>query len=93
MKITLDNIMAHELIGLYVCVKECCDPTLSASRGVLVDETKNTVRLQDGGKVKTVAKALANFVFTLPDGSETDVEGSRLVCRPEERVSRLRWFR
>ena len=93
MKITLDNVMAHELIGLHVCVKECRDPTLSASRGILVDETKNTVRLRGDGKVKTVAKAVAHFVFTLPNGMEVNIEGSRLICRPEERVSRLRWYR
>ena len=93
MRITPDNILAHELIGLNVFVKDCSDPTLSSLRGSVVDETRNTLKLKVDGKIKMVSKGVATFIFTLPDGLEVGLEGWRLVGRPEERVARLRWRR
>ena len=93
MKITSDNIFAHELIGLYSYVKECRDPTITSLRGLVVDETKKTLKLKVDDRVKTVAKDIARFVFSLPDGLQVSVEGRELVGRPHERVARLRWRR
>jgi ribonuclease P protein subunit POP4 len=79
------NILRHELVGLPVNVVKCTDPNFVGLAGVVVDETKNMIVLNAESRVK-VSKRTATFRFTLPDGAQVDVDGTRLVGRPEDRL-------
>ncbi len=88
MRITPSNILAHELIGLKVKVVGSRDPTLNDVEGMVVYETKKTLQIYSGGRVKTLPKGICRFAFQLPQGC-VEVDGARLVARPEERVKKL----
>ncbi len=91
MKITAENFLQHELIGLRAEVEESSNKDLQGLRGAVVDETRNMLVLEDE-REKKVAKAGNVFVFDL-DGEErvrvrVRVSGDLLVSRPEDRIKR-----
>ena len=59
---------------------------LAGIRGRVVDETRNTVKLSTKEGVKVIPKGVALFRFDLPDGSVVEVEGKKLIGRPENRM-------
>lgn len=94
MKITPRNLLNHELIGLEAEVVESSNKDLVGIRGLILDETRNTLLIgQPGGKKRRVLKHVAVFRIILPDGTKVKVEGKVLVGRPEERLKRkyYRW--
>ncbi|MCD6509199.1 MAG: ribonuclease P protein component 1 [Thermoprotei archaeon] len=93
-KLTPSNIINHELIGLKVKVTSSKNKTLVGIKGVVIDETRNTLVVLDRGKPKIIPKNVADFEFTLPDGNVVLVKGEILIGSPEDRVKRLirrRW--
>ena len=88
MMITVQNLLAHEWIGLQVTIKESSDPRLAEVAGSVRNETRNTLTIDNQGRNLIVAKTHSTFVVTLPNGEETTVDGARMMYRPEDRVKR-----
>jgi len=84
--ITPQNILRHELIGLTVRITEATDPSVNGVRGKVVDETKNMLKILSPEKTLMIPKEIATFRFNLPSGIRVDVDGERLVARPESRL-------
>ncbi len=93
MPITPRNIVRHELIGLKVRVEKSTNPFQKGIKGVVIDETYNTLKVETRKGVKTLIKKECVFVFTLPDGTKVMVDGKLLVGRPEDRIKKKlpRW--
>lgn len=94
MRISKDNIHAHELIGLDLVVEESRDPTLQGLNGKIMFESRNMLYLKvsngsKGYRIKAIPKGIARFLFILPDGSRCMVEGKDLIGRPEDRIERI----
>lgn len=81
------NILRHELIGLPVRVVEDSNPCNVSISGRVIDESRKTLVIRQGMKIKRIAKENASFLFSLAEG-EIEVKGSALMGRPEERVKR-----
>jgi len=91
MKITPQNVLAHELIGLSVEIVDSKDPSLKNLQGKLVYETKNVLAINDAKQnIKKIPKAIVTISLRLPDGDDCIINGSDLVGRPEDRIQRLR---
>ncbi len=84
--ITPHNILRHELIGTNVRIVKSNDPTLKGVQGTIMDETRNMITVQRRDKQIRVPKGVAVFRFKLRSGLVVDVEGYRLVGRPENRL-------
>lgn len=86
--LTANNIVHHELIGLYVKVVYNSQ-TLC---GVVIDETKNTVKIEvkteKGKSEKLISKNNSVFQFRLPDGKWVEIKGNILSIRPEDRIKK-----
>ncbi|MFQ5987114.1 MAG: ribonuclease P protein component 1 [Thermoplasmata archaeon] len=82
------DLVNHELIGLDVEVVDATDPNQCGIRGRVVDETRNTLLLEAGGRELRIPKAGATFRFAVGEG--LTVAGSRLRYRPEDRVKKAR---
>ncbi|MBI4363164.1 MAG: ribonuclease P protein subunit [Euryarchaeota archaeon] len=87
MPLTRRNLLQHELIGLEAEVARSSNPGLRGLRGRVVDETQRTLVLETPRGTRRVPKEAAHFAFTLPGGERVEVEGRRLLARPEDRVS------
>ena len=81
-----ENILRHELIGLKAIVARSSNSLLLGTRGRIIDETRNTVTLSTRKGMKVIPKGIAVFRFDLSDGSSVEVDGPRLVGRPENRM-------
>ena len=84
--ITPHNILRHELIGLNVRVLDALNPTVNGLRGTIVDETRNTLTIENAKGTSMIPKEIATFRLALPTGILVDVDGDRLVSRPENRL-------
>lgn len=84
--ITPQNILRHELIGLDVKVAQAKDPNIRGVKGKIVNETRNMLTIVDRGRKLLIPKDVATFRFKLKDGTLVDVDGARLVARPENRL-------
>jgi ribonuclease P protein subunit POP4 len=84
--ITPHNILRHELIGLSVKITEAKNPEIKGIRGSVIDETKNMLTILSSGTSLMIPKDVATFRFNLPSGIQVDVDGNRLVSRPEGRL-------
>ena len=86
---TKANILAHEFIGLEAEVARCTDRKMEGMRGIVVDETRNTLVLDVRGAEKVLPKAACVFRFTLPNGEKADVIGRLVAVAPEDRPKKL----
>ncbi len=87
--ITPENLVRHELIGLKIEVKEARNPKSVGIRGRVIDETRNTLKIEkDNGKEATLAKGECTFVFILPGGRRVSVRGEVMISRPEDRIKK-----
>jgi len=84
--ITPENIIRHELIGLEVRIASCCNKQIMGLKGMVIDETRNAFIIDNGKNKKMIPKDIANFQFTLPDGAIVNIDGTKLVGRPENRL-------
>ncbi|HEC94600.1 MAG TPA: ribonuclease P protein subunit [Thermoplasmatales archaeon] len=82
-------LMKGELIGQRVTITSSTDPSWVGKTGVIVDETKNTFKLEINGEEKVIAKEIATFVFT-KNNRNYEIEGKRLQFRPEDRIKKAR---
>lgn len=98
-EITPAELPYHELIGLLVKVDSSCDPTLNGLSGIVVDETRNTIKVEtdDEFRLVTVPKAGTVFVFTIPERiSQTGrnisvkIDGNITLSQPQNRIKNLK---
>ncbi|MFQ6060055.1 MAG: ribonuclease P protein component 1 [Thermoplasmata archaeon] len=81
---TKKNICKHELIGLPVEVVKATHPGYVGMKGLVVDETKNTIVLEIGNAQKVIPKSGTRFRFSVPESVEVD--GRNLMFRPQDRI-------
>jgi ribonuclease P protein subunit POP4 len=81
-----ENILRHELIGLNVKIVRSPNRSILGRSGLVVNESKNMLTLSKKGRKVLIPKGVATFRFKLADGRQVDVDGSRLVGRPESRL-------
>ncbi len=81
------NIVLHELIGLKVRVIECKDHSQKGLAGVVLDETKNMLKIMTKNGEKTVSKKISRFKF-ISARNIFIVDGSEIAFRPSERIEK-----
>ena len=85
--ITIENIGAHEWIGLHVTITKATGPAQQGLDGIIRDETMNTLTLETREKRVQVQKQGTIFQADLPT-EKIDVDTSHLRFRPEDRVKK-----
>mgnify|MGYP006302129209 CR=1 FL=1 len=78
---TPENLPRHELIGLYTEVEESPDPNKEGIAGVVLDETRDMLRIGN----KWVEKQNTVFLFELEDVN-VRINGNIIDKRPEDRI-------
>ena len=85
--ITAENITRHELIGLEARISGGTNKSQNKIKGIVKDETRNTLTLNQKGVDKVITKGEASFIFNL-GRTLVEVEGKNLIGRPEDRVKK-----
>ena len=81
------NIVLHELIGLDVEVVGSSDASRKGIRGMVINETKNTLLVRTRSGVRTVPKQASTFKFVF-GRSKFIVNGKEIGFRPYERLEK-----
>jgi len=81
-----ENIVRHELIGLQLKIVQARNRSVLGINGIVVDESRNMLTVSEGKRKVLIPKTIATFRFSLPNGCLVDVDGARLVGRPEARL-------
>jgi ribonuclease P protein subunit POP4 len=84
--ISKKNIHKHELIGLPTEIISSTHNGYVGMKGLIVDETMNTVVLEVDSSEKVIPKKGTKFRFSLPE--EVEVNGSKLIFRPQDRIKK-----
>ncbi len=88
-----DNLNARELIGLRVEIRTARDPTMNKLKGIVRDETKNTLKVETEGRIRTVPKVGTILDVEFSPGEFAILDGGSLAFRPEDRVKRgIHWL-
>ncbi|MCK9312914.1 MAG: ribonuclease P protein subunit [Methanocorpusculum sp.] len=85
--ITPQNILRHELIGLRVTVEQSPNKYEEGISGIIIDETRNTLRITTGNGIKCLEKQYKLLRATLPDSVQVIIDGNALSVSPTRRVS------
>lgn len=75
-EITPAELPYHELIGLLVKVDSSCDPTLNGLSGHVIDETRNTIKIETDDE--------SRFITELRTSSEPVDPAFRVVTVPKK---------
>lgn len=92
-EITPAELPYHELIGLLVKVDSSCDPTLNGLSGRVIDETRNTIKIETDSVSKnksagTLSRTCSGSVDTaLPRVVIVPKKGTVFVFTIPERIS------
>ncbi|MCD7781462.1 MAG: ribonuclease P protein component 1 [Methanosphaera sp.] len=86
--ITPQNIFRHELIGLHVKVIDSEHEDFMSIEGKIIDETRNTIKIDVRDAEKLVPKNDVTFLFSLHDGTKVSIDGNVIVARPEDRIKK-----
>ena len=90
----LNTVLQDVLIGRKVTVIKSRQPSYVNISGMVIDETRETLTIDDGSKRKVIVKRGTTFHVNLSDGTVVEVDGDAIVGRPEDRVKkrlRRRW--
>ena len=75
----------HELIGLICKIIDARNKDLIGLQGKIIDETRNTLKIQHKDKIKTILKNQITLEFTIKNKA-IQIKGEKLLKRPEERI-------
>lgn len=81
------EVKKYEFIGLPIEIIDSKNSTLIGFKGIIVDETKNTFKIDCKGKEKILLKEQITFKIKIKDKT-IKINGKILVKRPEERIKK-----
>jgi ribonuclease P protein subunit POP4 len=83
-------ILFGTFIGIPVEIIKSASRKLIGLRGKIVDETKNLLVLETEKGIKRIQKNGNTFLFGLESGEKIEVDGKKIMFRPEERPKKIR---
>lgn len=89
MRLSKDNILCHELLGLRVRVVSHLDPGIEGVEGVVKWETRRSLKVDIGGRVITILKPGSILEFEIPGYGWVRVRGDQITEDPFERSKRM----
>ena len=88
MRITPQNIVKHELVGLETHIVQSKDPNHVCRRGIILGESREMFQIGTEQGTISVQKKICVFDMTLPDNTVVRVDGGLLWGRPEARMKK-----
>lgn len=83
----LKDVVRQELIGLNIEIVKAKNSSLIGLKGRIVDETKNTLVIEQKNKVKKLLKDQITINIKFPK-KIIQVNGKLLLGRPEDRIKK-----
>ncbi len=87
MRVTAD-IIREEFIGTQATISKSPHQDYIGIHGQVIGETRNTFKIQQKPKNKSIIKDQAIFQFQFNDGTIVEIDGKLLVGKPEDRLKK-----
>ncbi|HWQ44627.1 MAG TPA: ribonuclease P protein component 1 [Methanosarcina barkeri] len=97
------TLIYHELIGLEIKVIRSTNPSLTGTRGRVINETKNMLIVENSeSRELKIPKADSEILFRIPaelseKGRRSDmlvkIQGNLLLSQPENRIKNIKKLR
>jgi ribonuclease P protein subunit POP4 len=87
--ITPKNLLYSTFIGLEAEIIRCSQRSLVGKKGIIVDETKNLIVVESGGRQVKIPKVSSQFRVTTESGEKADIDGKKIAFRPHERPKKV----
>ncbi len=81
------DIPRQKLIGLEIEVVDAANKALKGIKGIIVDETKNTLTIEHENKIKIVLKEQVTLNIKM-GGHIVRIDGKMLLGRAEDRIKK-----
>ena len=88
MRITPQNIVKHELVGLSTHDVESKYPNHVCRQGDILGESKEMLQIGTEHGTIAVPKGICVFDMSLPDSTVVRIDGGLLRGRPEDRMKK-----
>ena len=88
---TEDELLHHGLFNLRITIKHSSNPLHEGINGVVVDETKNSIVVDNGSKKRRIPKKDVIYIFSMPNGRLIEIDGRWLLGRPVDQIGKLPW--
>lgn len=79
------SLLNQPWLAMTITVTDSTDIGLVGLEGMIVNETKRTLRVRSAKGIHVIAKDVIKFKL---DGSDLVIEGSEVMLKPEDRVNR-----
>jgi len=83
--ITRENILSHEIIGLYTEIMESTNPQILGVKGIIVDETKSMFTINSKDKMIKIPKSNNKWKFSIKNEGVI-LDGNTLHKKPQDRL-------
>ena len=83
------KILKQEFIGTQIKVVRSNNKSLVGLEGKIIDETKNTFRIQTRNGVKMLLKSQISFQTEI-ERKKVVIDGNKICFRSEERIKKIR---
>lgn len=83
------DLLKIEFIGLKIEVMNSKNHSLNGLKGVVVDETKNTLIIETDNGLKSLLKSQIHFGFKINE-TKYIIDGKKICFRPEERIKKIK---
>ncbi|MBN1159710.1 MAG: ribonuclease P protein subunit [Candidatus Diapherotrites archaeon] len=83
-----DNILVQELTGLQIKVKKSTSKELIGTEGKIIEETMNTFKIETKEKHEKIIPKKGNIFLVTKDGKENEIDGNKIICRPQDRTKK-----
>ena len=84
----LQTLVKHEVIGSKIEVLRCTQPSHVGLKGLVVDETLHTILIKKKDKEVRIQKKTILAKLTFTDKQTVEIDGNKLINRPEERLKK-----
>lgn len=81
------DILKQEIIGKKIVINDAQNKDLIGLKGVVVDETKNTLVIETNKGEKNLVKSQITITVTF-NNETVNIEGAELVGRSEDRLKK-----
>ena len=76
------------MIGAQVDIVDSKNKTLTGLKGIILDETRNTIKIKSGNKVRKIIKGQINSMLLTKNNITSKLNGMSTIGRQEDKIKK-----
>lgn len=76
------------MIGAQIDIVDSKNQTLKGLKGIIIDETRNTIKIKSGNRVRNVIKSHVSLMFLTKNNITSKSNGISTIGRQEDKIKK-----